>query len=77
MSPGSKICPECGALNGLDQKTCIRCKSPFPGPLTSNVASLLERVLGSELQMTKLFVGMCCVVFILLTLDTGELQIMG
>jgi hypothetical protein len=25
-----KKCPSCGARNGLDAKTCKRCKTPFP-----------------------------------------------
>ncbi len=77
MSRGSKICPECGALNGLDQQTCVRCETPFPSPLTASFTAVFERVLGRELPMTKLFVGMCSVVFAFLTLDTGQLSIMG
>ncbi len=77
MSRGSKICPECGALNSLDQQTCVRCQTPFPGPLGATLRTLVERVLGRELPMTKLFVGMCGLVFAFLTLDTHQLSIMG
>jgi membrane associated rhomboid family serine protease len=77
MPKGSKICPECGALNGRDTARCARCASPFPGALTALVQRFGEAALGRDVPMTKLFVGGCCVVFALLIIDAGELSILG
>lgn len=77
MPHGSRICPHCGGLNSSDETRCYRCGQDFPGPLASGLVDLYYSVLGREMQLTKLFVGLCVLVFALTTLDAKHLEILG
>jgi rhomboid protease GluP len=77
MALASKLCGECGGLNSGDAERCHRCGSAFPGALSANVTALLQRVMGRDLPMSKFFVGLCSLVFAFITLDSGELSLMG
>ena len=63
MAEGSRVCPQCGCLNGVDEKACFRCGRPLPGPLTSSVSGLLGDLSADGLLGTKLMVGMCIAVY--------------
>ena len=39
MASGSRVCTHCGALNGIDEKTCYRCGKRMAGPLGASARS--------------------------------------
>ncbi len=63
MSQGSRVCPYCGGLNGIDETQCYRCNRTFPGPITGSAKGLLDELMGVEFPMTKLLWGLSVVVF--------------
>jgi len=63
MSQGSRVCPHCGGLNGIDEKTCYRCHKSLPGPVAGSVKGLWQEALGVEFPMTKLLWGLSVIVF--------------
>jgi rhomboid protease GluP len=77
MAHSSRVCPHCGALNSAHETRCYRCGRAFPGPLARGAVDLYHSVLGRELQLTKLFIGLCVLVFALTTLDAHKFQIFG
>ncbi len=76
MAGGSKICPECGALNSSDATNCVRCNKRFPGPLVDTLVVAWESVLGTETPITRLFVGFCIVAYGL-AMTTGSTFMQG
>jgi membrane associated rhomboid family serine protease len=77
MNHGSRICPYCGGLNSADAETCHRCNRKLPGPLARVAVDIYKSVLGEQYQLTKLFIGMCAVVFVLTSLDAHKLVFLG
>lgn len=65
MALGSRVCPQCGALNGAAEPDCIRCGRPFPGPLTRSARGLLGNISSQDLPVTKLLAGLCIGVYAL------------
>lgn len=63
MAQGSRICPNCGALNGIDEKACYRCGKSMPGPLASSARGLLANFSADSLPATKFLAGLCIVVY--------------
>ncbi|MBK8997556.1 MAG: rhomboid family intramembrane serine protease [Myxococcales bacterium] len=77
MASGSSICPHCGGLNSIDEKTCFRCGQRLPGPLTRSAVGLLTTALGREFPLTKLYVILCVAVFVMTALASKKLQMLG
>ena len=73
----STLCPRCGGLNSAGEKTCFRCGKPMPGPLSRGALGLFETALGRDFPVTKLFVGLCVVVFVMTTALGRELKLLG
>lgn len=78
MALGSRVCPQCGALNGAAEPDCIRCGRPLPGPLTRSAQGLLGNISSEDLPVTKLLAGLCVAVFALgMALDGGPGRLLG
>jgi membrane associated rhomboid family serine protease len=63
MAQGSRVCPNCGGLNGIDEETCYRCGKRLPGPVTGAVSGLLAELRAQEHPMTKVFWALSILVF--------------
>lgn len=71
MGQGSRICPHCGGLNGIDEKTCYRCGKGMPGPLASSARGLFGGFSADGLPATKLITLLCLVVYALCVMSQG------
>ncbi len=65
MPTQATLCPFCRGLNSGGETRCYRCGRPLPGRLSSGALGLVQGVLGGEAPMTRLFIGLCLVVFAL------------
>jgi membrane associated rhomboid family serine protease len=74
---GSKICRECGSLNGVDQRSCARCGTRFPSAARSTLETIFEAVLGREFPITRLTIGLCLFVFAFQSLGGGRIELFG
>src|SRR5262245_62724286 len=63
MAHGSRVCPYCGALNGVDESTCYRCKRRLPGAVGGAALEAWHGVIGSEFVLTKFYLGFCIAVY--------------
>jgi rhomboid protease GluP len=77
LAQGSTVCPHCGGLNAADEKECFRCGRRLPGPVGRGTQELLESLLGKEYRLTKLYVGLCVVVYVASLLGTGRFADLG
>jgi len=69
QTSGSVVCPSCGRLVGVNDERCFNCGRARPGML--GFGSLLRR-LGDDLGVTRLVVGACVLVYLLmLVTDIG------
>jgi rhomboid protease GluP len=75
--PGSKLCGQCGTLNNAENTVCVRCATRFPSAAQSWLVNAFETVLGRELPVTRLYVGLCVVVFTFVTFAGGEIQLLS
>jgi membrane associated rhomboid family serine protease len=64
MSEGSRVCPGCGALNGIREPHCHRCGRP----LASTSGALLG-LFDVPYLATRILLGICLVNFALMVLD--------
>src|SRR5688572_13676641 len=71
MAEGSRVCPSCGALNSIDEKTCIRCGKGFPGPLASSARGLAGDFSKDGYPATKAIALICIVVYALMVASQG------
>jgi rhomboid protease GluP len=71
MGQGSRICPHCGALNAIDEKTCYRCSKRLPGAVAGSVSGFAADFSADGVPGTKLMAGICIVVFGLCMLSDG------
>jgi rhomboid protease GluP len=71
MAEGSRICPQCGGLNGIDEKTCYRCGKSLPGPLTSSAQGFFTDFSADGVPATKLIALICLVVYALCVMSDG------
>lgn len=53
----------------MDAERCYRCDEKLPGAALTALGGLYRSVLGEEFQLTRLFIGLCGVVFVLTYLD--------
>jgi membrane associated rhomboid family serine protease len=60
---GSRVCPHCQGLNGADETRCFRCGRRLPGPWLGALTTLWDDLLGRDFPLTKLFWGICIVVY--------------
>lgn len=77
MAHRARVCPHCGKLNGADETSCFSCGRRLPGPLATAVLDVWQNTLGREYPVTKLYVGLCVIVFVLMTVTGGKLTILG
>lgn len=70
-------CPYCGTLNSASEKRCFQCKQPLPGPLGRGARDLVKSLLGGELWVTKLFIGINVASFVLMLLDNSRSEVAG
>src|SRR4051812_34484596 len=76
MPHGSRLCPHCGGLNGVDEKVCFRCGKSLPGPLGAAFMGSFRDFTADGLPMTKIIFGFCVLVYALgFVLDGGQLRI--
>jgi rhomboid protease GluP len=73
----SKLCPFCRGLNSASERRCYRCGRPLPGPLASGLIGYFKNTLGADAAMTRLFVGLCLVVFALCFASEHHLPMWG
>jgi rhomboid protease GluP len=71
MGQGSRICPHCGGLNGIDEKTCYRCGKGLPGPLASSARGLFSGFAADGLPATKAIALICLAVYALAVASQG------
>ena len=71
MAQGSRVCPHCGRLNGIEEQVCYNCGKRFPGPIASSVGGLLGNFSADGFPATKLVVLLCVVVYGLMMLSDG------
>ncbi|HLV68880.1 MAG TPA: rhomboid family intramembrane serine protease [Polyangiaceae bacterium] len=71
MATGSRVCRNCGALNGPSETRCYRCGRRFPGPIQSALTTLV----GGELIATRGLLLLCLVVFGLAVATDGRFPI--
>jgi membrane associated rhomboid family serine protease len=72
MAEGSRICPQCGGLNGIDEKTCHRCGKSLPGPLASSARGFFSDFSADGLPATKFLAGLCIVAYALCMLSEAR-----
>jgi rhomboid protease GluP len=61
----AKLCPFCRGLNSAGERRCYRCGRPLPGPLASGLIGFFQNTFAAESALTRLFVGVCLIVFAL------------
>jgi rhomboid protease GluP len=71
MAQGSRICPSCRGLNGIDEKTCHRCGKSLPGPLSSSARGFFSDFSADGVPATKLLTLICLVVYALCVMSDG------
>ncbi len=74
---GSRICPHCGALNSDTEKQCARCAKSLPGAAATAVQEAWFSALGGEAPLTRLYLGICVIVFAIMTFSAGKLEVLG
>jgi rhomboid protease GluP len=63
MAHGSRVCPNCGRINSIDDKSCFHCGKGLPGPLASSLLGVFTDFSEDGLPATKLIAGLCIVVY--------------
>jgi rhomboid protease GluP len=72
MAHGSRVCPQCGRLNSVDDKACYNCGKRFPGPLSSSALGFITNFSADGLPATKLLAAICIVVYgLMMVSDAG------
>ncbi len=75
MAEGSRVCPHCGALNAIDDKTCYRCGKAFPSALGSSARGVFGAFASDGTGATKLIALMCLVVYALAVATQGGFKL--
>lgn len=71
MSNRSRVCPFCRALNGADERRCLRCEKRLPGPLVTTVLDGFRSTFGTDFPVTKIYLGICLLVFVAVFIESG------
>ncbi len=77
MAHTSRVCPKCGGLNGAEETSCYRCGQRLPGPLTSGILDVWFSALGRDAPLTRLFVGLCVIEFVLMAVSGKNMSLLG
>lgn len=77
MAHSSRVCPKCGGLNGAEERVCYRCGQRLPGPLASGLLDTFYSALGREAPLTRLFLGMCAIEFVLMAVTGKSASLLG
>lgn len=75
MPSQSTICPFCRGLNSAGERRCYRCGRPLPGPLASGVIGFFQNTFSGDAAITRIFLGLCLVVFALCVISDHRLPI--
>ena len=71
----AQLCPFCRGLNSPGERRCYRCGRPLPGPLASGAIGFVRNAFGGDAPMTRLFVGLCVLVFAMCMASDRKLPI--
>jgi rhomboid protease GluP len=77
MAHGSRVCPSCGRINSIDDKSCFHCGKSLPGPLATSVLGFLTNFSEDGLPATKVLIGMCVLVYALCMVSDGPAAFFG
>ena len=77
MAHGSRVCPSCGRINSVDDKSCFHCGKSLPGPLASSLLAYFSDFSEDGLPATKLLMGMCILVYALCLVSDGPAAVLG
>ena len=77
MAHGSRVCPSCGRINSVGDKSCFHCGKSLPGPLATSVLGFLTDFSEDGLPATKVLIGMCVVVYALCMVSDGPAAFFG
>lgn len=75
MASGSRICPQCGRLTAVEDRTCFSCGQRMPGPLTQSAIGLFSSFSADGVAATKLLALMCLVVYALCLVSDGGFSV--
>lgn len=75
MRNQTTVCPFCRGLNSGGERRCYRCGRPLPGPLASGVLGFFRETLSGEAPLTRLFLGLCLLVFALCMVSDHRLPL--
>lgn len=75
MAHGSRVCPTCGRLNSVDDKTCYKCGKRLPGPLATSFFGFFGDFSQDGMPATKLVAGLCIVVYGLMMATDASLGV--
>jgi rhomboid protease GluP len=70
QTQGSLVCPQCGKLVGINEPTCPFCGAWRPG--LYGWAPVLQRVVGSHLDLISLIVATCVTLYVIALLLQPE-----
>jgi|GEM_PF-563072 len=77
MAHGSRVCPSCGRINSIDDKSCFHCGKNLPGPVASSLLGLFGNFSEDGLPATKVLIGMCVIVYALAMVSDGAAAVLG
>lgn len=76
MSHGSRVCPHCGGLNGVQEPVCYRCGKSLPGAVGTALLGAERGFTSDGIPMTKLIFGICVLVYAAaLAADGGRIHL--
>jgi len=71
----ASVCPFCRGLNSAGERRCYRCGRPLPGELASGAIGFLRSAASGDAPMTRIFLGLCVLVFALCIASDRKLPI--
>ncbi|RYZ02907.1 MAG: rhomboid family intramembrane serine protease [Myxococcales bacterium] len=75
MASGSRVCPNCGKLNSVEDSSCFYCKKRFPGPVQASLGGFWGDFSADGAPGTKLVALICLVVYALLMVSDGPFRL--
>ncbi len=76
MATGSRVCPHCGRLNGIDEERCNRCGRSLPGTVAGGLAAIGRSGSAVEFPVTTFFLALCFGVFALCVMQSRSLPLL-
>ena len=77
MAHGSRVCPSCGRINSVDDKSCFHCGKGLPGPMASSLMGVFGNFSEDGLPATKLLMGACILVYALCMVSDGPAAVLS